>query len=113
MPKDLDVVIFQINKMYIKALSHDDDIIFYFDGYDNKYVTKGGTLAWRTNNPGLVHSHSSSMPHSIGACGQTSIFSSPLQGEKTLNNWLHYKRYYHSNLIALRNITNPMILRIS
>ena len=93
--------------MYIKAFSHDDDIIFYFDGYDNKYVAKGGTLAWRTNNPGLVHSHSTSRPHSIGACGQTSIFSSPQLGEKALTNWLHCKRYYHSTLIAIAKHYEP------
>jgi hypothetical protein len=40
-----------------KAYRYDDEIIFYFDAFDNKYVAQGGSLAWRLNNPGLLLSH--------------------------------------------------------
>lgn len=37
-----------------KAYRYDDEIVFYFDAFDNKYVAQGGSLAWRLNNPGLL-----------------------------------------------------------
>jgi len=87
--------------MYLRAFSYDDDIIFYFDRYGNKYVAKGGSLAWRTNNPGLVPLHAMPTLRSIGACGQIAIFSSLQQGERALNHWLHCKKYRRSSLIAV------------
>jgi hypothetical protein len=43
--------------MFKQAYRFDDQTIFYFDEYDNKYVAKGGSLSWRLNNPGLLHTH--------------------------------------------------------
>jgi len=60
--------------MFTKAVPHDAETIFYFDGYGNKYVAIRGGLSWRTNNPGLVHSHAITAPQSIGVCGQIFIW---------------------------------------
>ncbi|MFN0065128.1 MAG: hypothetical protein ACKVOH_02700 [Chlamydiales bacterium] len=43
--------------MFKQAYRFDDQTGFYFDAYDNKHVAKGGSLAWRLNNPGLLHAH--------------------------------------------------------
>jgi hypothetical protein len=43
--------------MFKKAYRFDDEVVFYFDAHDNKYVAQGGSLAWRLNNPGLLRSH--------------------------------------------------------
>jgi len=58
--------------MYRTAFKYRDEVIFYFDSIGNKYVASGGNLAWRINNPGLVHSHShfSRGSGSIGNCGR-------------------------------------------
>lgn len=89
--------------MFKKAVSHDEETIFYFDSYDGKYVAKGGSLAWRTNNPGLVHTRSCSKSKYpiIGSAGKIAIFSTPAQGERALRDWLRSKKYYSSTLIAL------------
>lgn len=93
--------------MYTKAFPYNDDVIFYYDMYDNKYVAKGRTFAWRTNNPGLVHSRSTIKQRPIGSCGQVAIFSSPSQGEKALYEWIYFKKYYHSTLIAIAKHYDP------
>ena len=33
--------------MYKSAYRYDDETIFYFDDNGNKYVARGGNLAWR------------------------------------------------------------------
>jgi hypothetical protein len=54
--------------MYKSAYKYDEDIIFYFDEWGNKYVASGGSLAWRIKNPGLIHnrSHAAWLNNSIG-----------------------------------------------
>lgn len=76
--------------MYREAYRFDDNTVFYFDHYDNKYVAKGKTLSWRLNNPGLLHAHDS-IVRKIGIIGAQfpyAIFSSVRQGGKALRLWL-------------------------
>lgn len=40
--------------MFVLAYPEALDCVIYLDGYSNKYIVSGGTLAWRINNPGLV-----------------------------------------------------------
>lgn len=86
--------------MYKFACKFNDEIIFYFDKYGNKYVASGGNLAWRLNNPGLVrsHSHFARSNGSIGNCDGYAIFSDPQQGRKALLAWVRSKKYYESTL---------------
>ncbi len=95
--------------MYKTACRYIDDIIFYFDTAGNKYVASGGNLAWRINNPGLVHSHShfSRNLGSIGSCGPYAIFSDPQKGHKALMAWIHSKKYFNSSLKALAKHYQP------
>jgi hypothetical protein len=97
--------------MYKSAYRFDDETIFYFDGNGNKYVARGGSLAWRLNNPGLVHSHSHvAISKSIGSCGRYAIFANAQDGHRALSDWLHCKKYYQSTLkaVAIRyRPTNP------
>lgn len=81
--------------MFKKACGYDDYTVFYFDHHDHKHVAKGGSLAWRLNNPGLVPSHG---PHakefaSIGAHKQCAIFSHPLLGRDAHRAWLCLPKY--------------------
>ena len=73
-----------------KAYRYDDDIVFYFDAHDNKYIAKGGSLAWRLNNPGLLLSHSLYRTgyKAIGAYHQYAIFSHPIIGKEALRAWI-------------------------
>jgi hypothetical protein len=66
--------------MFKKAYRYDDSVVFYFDSQDCKYVAKGGSLAWRLNNPGLISSHNPFAREfsAIGSCDQYAIFPSPL-----------------------------------
>jgi hypothetical protein len=45
--------------MFKKAYRCDENILFYFDNQDSKYVAEGGSIAWRANNPGLLSSRNS------------------------------------------------------
>jgi hypothetical protein len=86
--------------MYRIAYPQDKNTIVYFDKCGNKHVRKGGSLAWRINNPGLVksHSHFSASNGSIGSCQGTSIFSYPEQAHKALAMWLRSKKYCNANI---------------
>ena len=72
--------------MYKAAYKYSDEIVFYFDSAGNKYVATGGSLAWRINNPGLVHSHThfSRKLGSIGSFGSYAIFSHPQDGRNII-----------------------------
>ena len=86
--------------MYKYAYAHDDQTVFYFDELGNKYVARGGTLAWRINNPGLVrsHSHVARKNGAIGSYQGYAIFSDASHGRKALSELLHSKKYFNSNL---------------
>ena len=89
--------------MYKAAYKYNDEVVFYFDSAGNKYVATGGSLAWRINNPGLVHSHThfSRKLGSIGNFGPYAIFSHPQEGRKALAAWIHSKKYFNSSLKTL------------
>jgi hypothetical protein len=86
-----------------KAYRYDDDIIFYFDAFDNKYVAKGGSLAWRLNNPGLLLSHSLYRTgyNAIGAYHQYAIFSHPIIGQEALRARICRTKYFDLPLIEI------------
>lgn len=70
--------------MYKAAYKYNYEVVFYFDSAGNKYAATGGSLAWRINNPGLVHSHThfSRRLGSIASFGPYAIFSHPQEGRK-------------------------------
>lgn len=86
-----------------KVAWKEGDVALYIDASDRKYAARGGTLAWRINNPGLVrhHSHVAKQNGSIGTWEQFSIFSNPLQGHQALKDWLHSKTIGRSDFYAL------------
>ncbi len=95
--------------MFKKAFSYDDSTIFYFDQHDHKHVAKGGSLAWRLNNPGLVPSHSPLAKEfgAIGSCKQYAIFSHPLFGNDAHRAWLCQSKYCDNSLIEIAKYYQP------
>ncbi|MGA8163970.1 MAG: hypothetical protein WB791_02970 [Waddliaceae bacterium] len=95
--------------MFLRATAYNENVIFYFDWADNKYVAVGGTLAWRLNNPGLVHSHSgvALKNGAIGTFQKFAIFPNSTLGEKALVEWLYLKKYFDSPLIAVAQHYQP------
>ena len=95
--------------MYKAAYSQDGNIVFYLDSAGNKYAATGGSLAWRLNNPGLVHSASRffSKQGSIGHFGRYAIFASPENGRAALSNWLHSKKYFNGSLKTIAKHYQP------
>lgn len=95
--------------MYRTAHAHDEKVIFYLDSAGNKYVASGGSLAWRLNNPGLVHrSGWFSRDHdSIGHFDHYAIFSNPEKGRAALAKWLHTKKYFKGSLKTLAKHYQP------
>lgn len=95
--------------MYKAAYSQDGNIVFYLDSAGNKYAATGGSLAWRLNNPGLVHSASRffSKQGSIGHFGRYAIFASPENGREALSNWLHSKKYFNGSLKTIAKHYQP------
>lgn len=92
-----------------KAYRYNDEIIFYFDAFDNKYVAKGGSLAWRLNNPGLLLSHSLHRTdyNAIGAYHQYAIFSHPIIGKEALRAWICSTKYLDLPLIEIAKYYFP------
>ena len=90
-----------------KADRFDDDIVFYFDAFDNKYVAHGGSLAWRLNNPGLLLSHSLHRTgyNAIGAYHQYAIFSHSVIGKDALRAWICSTKYFDLPLTKSQNTT--------
>lgn len=80
-----------------KAYRYDDDVVFYFDAFDNKCVARGGSLAWRLNNPGLLLSHSLHKTgyQAIGAYHQYAIFSHLVIGKEALRAWIISTKFYN------------------
>lgn len=95
--------------MFKKAFPYDDEVVFYFDKFDNKFVANGGSLAWRLNNPGLIHSRSGVAVKngSIGSYQKYAIFPDLNQGEKALIAWLLLKTNFNSNLKTLAKHYQP------
>jgi hypothetical protein len=95
--------------MYKAAYSQDGNIVFYLDTVGNKYAATGGSLAWRLNNPGLVHSTSRffSRQGSIGHFGRYAIFATPENGREALSNWLHSKKYFSGSLKTIAKHYQP------
>jgi hypothetical protein len=91
-----------------KAYRYDDEIVFYFDAFDNKHVASRGSLAWRLNNPGLLLSHSlhKISYQSIGAYHQYAIFSHLVIGKEALRAWVISTKYY-SPLIEIAKYYQP------
>jgi hypothetical protein len=83
--------------MFIFGYPEDVEHIAYFDAAGNKYVARGGNLAWRINNPGLVQSRSpvAKKSNSIGSCAGYAIFPSSEQGRHALRSWL--QNSWHSS----------------
>ncbi len=89
--------------MLKKAYRYNDEVVFYFDARDNKYVAIGGSLAWRLNNPGLLLSRSLSRTgyKAIGAYHQYAIFSHPKRGKEACRTWICSAKYRNSPLIEI------------
>jgi hypothetical protein len=96
--------------MFILAYPEDPEHIAYFDASGNKYIAKGGTLAWRINNPGLVqsHSHVAKRNGTIGASGSYAIFPNPENGHQALSSWLHLRKYYNAKLKVVAQHYQPL-----
>ena len=92
-----------------KAYRYDDEIVFYFDIFDNKYVARGGSLASKLNNPGLLLSHSVHCTEyrAIGSHHQYAIFRDPLVGQAALRNWIILTKYFDSPLIEIAKYYQP------
>lgn len=92
-----------------KAYRYDDEIVFYFDAFNNKYIAKGGSLAWRLNNSGLLLSHSLHRIgyKSIGTYHNYAIFSHSLLSQEALRAWICSTKYYDCPLIEIAKYYQP------
>jgi hypothetical protein len=95
--------------MYKAAYKHDDSTVCYYDEFGFKHVVKGGALAWRLNNPGLVRTHTpvATFYGAIGSFDGYAIFSCPDDGHKALADWIHFKKYQMSNLVQIATHYQP------
>jgi hypothetical protein len=95
--------------MFKQAYRFDDQTIFYFDEQDNKYVAQGGSLSWRLNNPGLLHTHEPFVHkfNVIGAQYPFVIFPSAQAGAYVLSEWLKSSKFINSRLMAIAKYYQP------
>jgi hypothetical protein len=94
---------------FVKSIMSNKSTQIYFDMFDNKHIRKNGSLAWRCNNPGLVHSHSNiaSKHGAIGNHGQYHVFPNINIGRQALISWVKLKSYYSKPLLAIAESKNP------
>ena len=94
--------------MFKQAYRFDDQTIFYFDEYDNKYVAQGGSLAWRLNNPGLLHAHEPFVQkfNRIGAHSPFVIFPTASVGIYVLREWLKAK-FSNTSIFSIAKYYQP------
>ena len=94
--------------MFKKVCRYDDEVLFYFDEHDCKYVAMGGSIAWRTNNPGLIHSrdHLSRVYKAIGSYQQVAIFPSLRQGIAAFRARM-YSPKFRSSLLEIAKYYRP------
>lgn len=94
--------------MFKQAYRFDDQTVFYFDEYDNKYVAKGGSLAWRLNNPGLLHAHEPFVHkfNRIGAHAPFVIFPTASVGTYVLQEWLKAK-FSNTSIFSIAKYYQP------
>src|ERR1700722_15500239 len=95
--------------MFKLAYRFDDQTVFYFDAYDNKYVAKGGSLSWRLNNPGLLRTHEPFVYrfNVIGAQSPFVIFPSANVGAYVLSEWLRSLKFSNAPLLAVAKYYQP------
>jgi hypothetical protein len=95
--------------MYTCAYKKSEQVVLYFDAYDNAYAAIGGSLSWRLNNPGLVPSRSpyARLNGSIGSCDGYAVFPDPLRGRRALLTWIRPNQYYSYTLIVLAKYYCP------
>lgn len=95
--------------MFKQAYRFDDQTVFYFDERDNKYVAQGGSLSWRLNNPGLLHTHDPFVHkfNIIGAQYPFVIFPSAHVGAYVLSEWLKSPRFINECLISVAKYYQP------
>jgi hypothetical protein len=95
--------------MFKTACKYNEDTIFYFDNWGNKYVATGGTLSWRLKNPGLVHKRTPSASHngSIGSCDGFAIFAESEHGHQALIDWLNSKSCLNMTLAGIAKYYRP------
>lgn len=94
---------------FTKSIQSNKSVQIYFDSFDNKYVRRGGTLAWRCNNPGLIrsHSHIALKYRPIGHCGNYPVFPDVQSGRLVLRSWLKLKSHFSKPLISIAQYYSP------
>lgn len=89
--------------MFIKAKGGDKNTVVYYDKKGNKTIRKGGTRAWRNNNPGNIRKSSFAYKNgAIGHAGGFAVFATYAAGRKALQTLLQGKTY--SKLTIFRAI---------
>ncbi len=79
---------------YTRAFRNKDGSITYMDKDGNKYFRKGGSRAWRCNNPGNLDATAFAKRHgSIGADNREAIFPDYETGHQALAALLHGSTY--------------------
>ena len=84
--------------MYKKAFHFDEQTIFYFDDKDHKWVAQGGSLSWRTNNPGLLQVKQLKRATPISHCHRVAIFPDVKTGTEALVEWLLDSKWHEDYL---------------
>jgi hypothetical protein len=105
--------------MYRAAYRHDEETVIYFDAFDNKWVAKGNSLSWRTNNPGLLYTREIGLTHNASVIGKhhhIAIFCSAREGVKALKEWLRSQKQQRDLLRTIakrRNAHEVTIQRVA
>lgn len=93
--------------MFIHFFCFNEDIIFYFDSSDNKWIAQGGSIAWRTNNPGLLQAHQLIRHASIAHHHRVAILPSVETGTAALYLWLLESNCKNKFLLRIANHLQP------
>ncbi|MCG5509580.1 PAAR-like domain-containing protein [Ectothiorhodospira lacustris] len=94
--------------MFTAAGGASDQEVHYFDDTDVLTIFRGGSLSWRTQNPGLLGLGMAALDNgSIGIAQGLPVFPSPDQGRRALRAWLGGQETAHQTLAGLYRRIDP------
>ncbi|WP_238631270.1 PAAR-like domain-containing protein [Ectothiorhodospira sp. 9905] len=94
--------------MYRSASGASNTEVHFFDDSDTVTILRGGSVSWRTHNPGLLGLGTVALAHeAIGVAHGVPVFPSLEHGRRALRDWLGQAQIRHHSIASLYRHIDP------